>query len=153
MQQLLRHAIAGAMLLAAGAAMAASDTPVGTWKQVDASGKAKSIIQITDNGGELKATIKQLLNRTPEAIARDGNPARCTQCEGALKDQPIEGMTIMQGVRKDGDVWDGGTIVNPEDGKTYKVKLSLLDNGQKLDVHGYIGFALMGKSQIWQRQP
>lgn len=153
MQQLLRHAIAGAMLLAAGAAMAASDTPVGTWKQVDASGKAKSIIQITDNGGKLKATIKQLLNRTPEAIARDGNPARCTQCEGALKDQPIEGMTIMQGVRKDGDVWDGGTIVNPEDGKTYKVKLSLLDNGQKLDVHGYIGFALMGKSQIWQRQP
>lgn len=152
MKHAFRLTIAAGLLLAAGTALAANDTPVGTWKQVDSSGKTKSIIQITDNNGELKATVKELQNRTPEAIARDGDPAKCTQCQGDLKDKPIVGMAIMWGVSKDDDVWDGGKIVNPEDGKVYKVKLTMKDNGQKLDVHGYIGFALMGKSQTWERQ-
>jgi uncharacterized protein (DUF2147 family) len=152
MKSALRLTLFAGLMLAAGAAMAANDTPVGTWKQVDATGKTKSIIEITDHSGELKATIRELQNRTPEGIARDGTPAKCTQCEGDLKDKPIVGMDIMWGVTKDDDVWDGGKIVNPADGKVYKVKLTLKDGGQKLDVHGYVGFALMGKSQIWERQ-
>jgi uncharacterized protein (DUF2147 family) len=61
-------------------------------------------------------------------------------------------MINMWGVRKDGDVWDGGRILNPADGKTYKVRLSVIDNGQKLEVRGYIGVPMMGQSQIWERQ-
>jgi uncharacterized protein (DUF2147 family) len=61
-------------------------------------------------------------------------------------------MTIMWGVKKDGDQWDGGQILDPHNGKTYKVKLKLTDNGQKLDVHGYIGFSLFGRSQVWERK-
>uniref|UniRef100_UPI002FD923CC DUF2147 domain-containing protein n=1 Tax=Novosphingobium sp. TaxID=1874826 RepID=UPI002FD923CC len=59
---------------------------------------------------------------------------------------------IMWGVKKDGDVWDGGQILDPKNGKTYKVKLKLVDDGKKLDVHGYIGFSLLGRSQVWERQ-
>ena len=58
----------------------------------------------------------------------------------------------MWGVTKDDDVWDGGKILDPKSGKVYKVKLKMLDGGQKLDVHGYIGFALLGRSQVWERQ-
>jgi uncharacterized protein (DUF2147 family) len=61
-------------------------------------------------------------------------------------------MTIMWGVRRDDDVWDGGHILDPSDGKVYKVKLTLKDGGAKLDVHAYIGFALLGRSQVWERQ-
>jgi len=76
----------------------------------------------------------------------------CVKCDGSRKDQPIEGMTILWDVSKDGDVWDGGKIVDPKTGKVYKVKLTLTDGGRKLDVHGYIGFSLIGRSQVWERQ-
>ncbi|HTH67991.1 MAG TPA: DUF2147 domain-containing protein [Rhodanobacter sp.] len=153
----MKHAFcltfAAGLLLAAGTALAANDTPAGTWKTIDdATHQAKSIVQITENNGEYKATIVKLLNRSPEDIARDGEFPKCTKCDGERKDQPIEGMNIMWGVSKDGDVWDGGKIIDPKSGKTYKVKLTLKDGGQKLDVHGYIGFALLGRSQTWERQ-
>jgi uncharacterized protein (DUF2147 family) len=154
MKHAVRLALALGLLLGAGAVSAAdTDTPVGTWKQVDdVSGKVKSIIQISESNGELQGKVLQVLNRSPEDIARDGEQPRCTQCSGARKDQPIEGMTIMWGVSKDGDVWDGGRILDPKNGKIYKVKLSLEDGGRKLDVHGYIGFSLLGRSQVWERQ-
>jgi uncharacterized protein (DUF2147 family) len=154
MKRAVRLTLALGLLLGAAAVSAAdTDSPVGTWKQVDdVSGKVKSIIQISENDGELQGKVLQVLNRSPEDIARDGEQPRCTQCDGARKDQPIEGMTIMWGVSRDGDVWDGGRILDPKNGKVYKVKLSLEDGGRKLDVHGYIGFALLGRSQVWERQ-
>ena len=154
MKQAVRLALAFGLLLGAGAVSAAdTSTPVGTWKQVDdVTGKVKSIIQISESNGELQGKVMQLLNRSPEDIARDGEHPKCVKCDGVRKDQPIEGMTIMWGVSKDGDVWDGGKILDPKNGKVYKVKLTLEDGGQKLDVHGYIGFALLGRSQTWQRQ-
>lgn len=140
-------AIAACLLLGPTITWAADDTPVGTWRQVDdATGKVKSIIQITDNSGQLQAKVLQVL------ISDDGPHPVCKKCDGERKDQPIEGMTIMWGVAKDGDVWDGGKILDPQSGTVYKVKLSLEDGGQKLDVRGYVGFALMGRTQTWIRQ-
>jgi uncharacterized protein (DUF2147 family) len=154
MKHAFRFAIATSLLFAAGTAIAANDTPVGNWKTIDdESGQAKSIVQITDNNGALEAHIVKLLNRSPEDIARDGEVALCKKCDGERKDKPVEGMNIMWGVTKDDDIWDGGKILDPKSGKVYKVKLTLKDSGQKLDVHGYIGFALLGRSQTWERQP
>jgi len=153
MKHVFRLTLAAGLLLSAGTALAANDTPVGTWKQIDdVSGKAKSIIEVTESNGQLQARVVKLLNRSPEDIARDGAVPKCTKCDGERKDQPIEGMNIMWGVSKDDDVWDGGKILDPKSGKVYKVKLKLTEGGQKLDVHGYIGFALLGRSQVWERQ-
>ncbi|MFC5437753.1 DUF2147 domain-containing protein [Rhodanobacter umsongensis] len=153
MKHVFRLTLAAGLLLAAGTALAANDTPAGTWKTIDdATHQPKSIVQITESNGEYKATIVKLLNRSPEDIARDGVVPKCTKCDGERKDQPIEGMNIMWGVTKDDDVWDGGKIIDPKNGKTYKVKLTLKEGGRKLDVHGYIGFALLGRSQVWERQ-
>lgn len=154
MTLLSRFTLATGLLLIAGSAFAATDTPVGTWKTIDdKTHQPKSIVEITENNGELQAHIVKLLNRSAEDIARDGESPVCKKCDGARKNQPIEGMTIMWGVTRDDDVWDGGKILDPKSGKQYKVKLTLTDGGQKLDVHGYIGFALLGRSQVWERQP
>lgn len=130
------------------ASAAASNTPAGTWTQIDdETGKPKSLIEISQApDGTLQGVVKQVFfsdQGTTHPI--------CKECEGARKDQPVVGMTIMWGVKQDGDQWDGGQILDPKNGKTYKVKLSLTDGGQKLDVHGYVGFALLGRSQVWVR--
>lgn len=154
MKHAFRLAIAASLLFATGAVLAATNTPVGTWKTIDdESGQAKSIVEITDNNGELQARIVKLLNRSLADIARDGDVAVCKKCEGERKDKPVEGMNIMWGVHQNDDVWDGGKIVDPKSGKIYKVKLSMLDGGQKLNVRGYIGFSWVGRSQVWERQP
>lgn len=142
----------GLSLLALPALAAATSSPVGTWKQVDDNtGKVTSIIRITENDGELQGTVLEVMNLSPETIARDGNPPVCTQCEGKRHDQPVEGMVIMWGLHKDGDEWNGGHIIDPSSGKTYKVKLTLTDQGRKLKVRGYVGFSLLGRTQVWQR--
>lgn len=152
MKHVFRIAFATGLLLAAGSALAANDSPVGKWKQIDdVSGKQKSVIEITDNGGELQGKVLQVMNLSPEEIAKGGEHPKCVLCEGALKNQPVEGMTIMSGVKKDGSVWDGGKITDPKSGKVYKVKLTMEDGGQKMDVRGYIGFSLLGRSQTWYR--
>ena len=148
MTLLSRFTLATGLLLIAGSAFAATDTPVGTWKTIDdKTHQPKSIVEITDNNGELQAKVVKVLN------SDEGPNPICKECDGARKNQPIEGMTIMWGVTKDDDMWDGGKILDPKNGKEYKVKLTLMDGGQKLDVHGYIGFALLGRSQVWERQP
>lgn len=152
MKHVVRIALAASLLFAAGAAIAATDTPSGTWKQVDdESGKVTSIIQITDDNGEYQAKVLKLENRSAEDIARDGATPVCVKCDGKRKNQPIVGMTIMWGVTKDDEVWDGGKILDPKSGKTYKVKLSMEDGGQKLKVRAYLGFALLGRTQTWMR--
>jgi uncharacterized protein (DUF2147 family) len=134
-------------LLAGAPAFAADNTPVGTWTTIDdATGKPKSIVQITEANGKLDGKVLEVLQ------SEQGPHPVCKACDGERKDKPVEGMVIMWDVEKDGDVWDGGRILDPKNGKTYKVKLTMMDGGQKLDVHGYIGFALLGRSQVWERK-
>ena len=145
-------ALPAGFLLAIGSAMATTNTPVGSWKTIDdATHQAKSIVEVTEENGQMQGKIVKLLNRTPEDIARDGEHPVCAKCDGQRKDQPLVGMTIMWGVSRDGDKWSGGKILDPKNGKTYKVSLTVTNGGQSLDVHGYIGFSLLGRTQTWQR--
>ena len=148
MRTTFRSILIAVTLLLATAAYAANDTPVGTWTQVDdATGKPKSIIEITQQpDGTLQGVVKQVL------FSDQGTHPICDKCSGERRNQPVEGMVIMWGVKQDGDEWDGGQILDPHNGKTYKVKLSLADDGQKLDVRGYIGMPMLGRTQTWIRK-
>lgn len=148
MRTILASALLAFGLVFAVQAFAADTTPVGTWTQVDdATGKPKSIIEITEQpDGTLQAVVKQVL------FSDQGPHPICDKCEGERHNQPVEGMTIMWGVQQDGNVWDGGQILDPHNGKTYKVKLKLADNGEKLDVRGYIGMPMLGRTQTWIRK-
>lgn len=148
MKTMLRTAFALALTLSAGASFAADmNTPVGTWKTIDDETKeVTSIVQITEVGGKLQGKVVQVLKSS------SGPHPTCGKCDGERKDKPIEGMNILWGLSKDGDEWNGGQILDPKNGKIYKVKMTMEDGGKKLDVHGYIGFSLLGRSQVWQRQ-
>jgi uncharacterized protein (DUF2147 family) len=126
---------------------AESDSPVGNWKTFDdKTGRAKSIVQIAEENGELTGKVLEVL----ESPA--GPHPLCQPCEGERKDKPVEGMTILWGAKKNGASWEDGEILDPENGKIYHVILTLLGSGQKLAVRGYIGIPVIGRSQIWQRQ-
>lgn len=141
-------ALAGVLLASAVTAMAQADSPVGTWQTIDDStGQPKALVQISqDSDGALDGKVIKGLG------PNDQPDRRCTACTDARKDQLILGMTIVHDMKKDGDGWDGGNILDPENGKVYKCKMHLEDGGQKLVVRGYIGFSLLGRSQTWIRQ-
>jgi uncharacterized protein (DUF2147 family) len=141
-------AFIAAAVLATSPAFADTSTPAGLWKNIDdETGKPKALIRITDNNGVLSGQIEKLFRDANE----DQNP-KCDKCEGARKDQPIIGMTILSGLKKDGDEYNGGEILDPNNGKVYKSKLHLTDGGKKLSVRGYIGMPMLGRSQTWVRQ-
>ena len=137
-----------AILAVPAVSTAAEASPVGLWKTIDdESGKPKSLIRITENDGVLSGRIEKLF-RAPD---QDQDP-KCVKCEGALKDQPIVGMTILSGLKKDGESYSGGQIVDPANGKTYKSKLTVAEDGKKLNMRGYIGVPMLGRTQIWLRE-
>jgi len=146
MRQLMKAGLV-AMMFAMPAAMAQNASPAGVWKTIDESGKARSLVRITEENGVLTGKIEKLFRPADQ----DQNP-KCTACEGARKDQPIIGMTILSGLKKDGNEYTGGEILDPGKGKTYKSKASLKDNGSKLEVRGYIGAPMFGRSQTWVRE-
>ncbi|HET6757421.1 MAG TPA: DUF2147 domain-containing protein [Burkholderiales bacterium] len=134
-------------LAAAGSFALADDMPVGRWRQIDdETGAAKSIVKIYQENGVLNGRIVELLKK-PDA----GKPSVCDRCEGELKDAPILGFPLLSGMKKEGSEWTGGTIIDPKNGKRYRAKMALRDNGQKLEVRGFIGFSLFGRTQVWER--
>ena len=134
------------LALAAGSALAQA-TPAGLWKTIDDETKVeKSLVRITDSGGVLSGKVEKILS--------DQADAKCTECSDERKDKPVLGMTIITGVKKNdsaADLFDGGHILDPNDGKVYKVRLSPADGGKKLDVRGYIGMPMLGRTQTWLR--
>ncbi len=146
---LRKLAAGGALLVSSITAFAQAASPVGTWQTIDDhTGKPKALVQISqDSNGELSGVVMKGLgeNDTPDR--------RCTACTDERKDQLIKGMTIIKDMKPEGDHWDGGNILDPENGKVYKCKMTLEDGGQKLVVRGYIGVSLLGRSQTWVRQP
>lgn len=129
------------------AAWAQEATPVGVWKSIDdETGRERSIIRIADVNGELQGAVEMIFDRPG-----DDPQHLCRKCAGERKDKPIIGMTILWGLKRDGDVWKGGEIMDPDNGKTYRCKMTVTDGGKKLDVRGYIGISLIGRTQTWLR--
>jgi len=118
---------------------------VGRWRTIDdQTGEAKSIVEIERNAeGIYSGRIIELFNPSRP------NPT-CDQCSDDRKDQPITGMEIIRGMRESGtDAYSGGTILKPDEGKVYRSKMKLIDNGAKLEVSGCVLFIC--RSQTWER--
>jgi len=142
----MKKALAALIFAAIAAPAWAQMSPVGLWRSVDdKTGEAKSEIRIEERGGVLEGRIEKLLRK-------DADPAaKCVECKDALKDQPMVGLPIITGAKKaEGkDVWEGGKILDPENGKQYTLRMTPVDGGQKLEVRGSIG--PFGRTQTWQR--
>lgn len=127
---------------------AATENPVGLWRTIDdKSGKEKSLVRVSESNGQLQITVEKLFREPGE----EPNPL-CDKCPGEKKNKPVIGMQIGSGLKKDGDVWSGGEILDPQNGKTYKCKVWLEDKGKKLHVRGFIGVSVLGRTQVWVRE-
>ena len=139
--------IASLLLAAVAGSALAQATPAGLWKTIDDDTKAeKSLVRITEAGGIYTGKVEKILT--------DKTDARCTECSDERKGQPVQGMVILRDIKLDPDdktQWIGGDILDPNNGKVYKVRIKTADGGKKLEVRGYIGAPLLGRTQTWIR--
>ena len=150
-----RRGTAAASLVAcllAGAAFSAAaqaTSPAGLWRTIDDSTKKdKSLVRIVESNGVYTGKVEKIVD--PDSP----KDAVCKDCSDERKDKPVVGMTILRNVKQNADdktVYEGGDILDPNNGKVYSAKLKLLENGSKLDVRGYIGVPMLGRSQTWIR--
>ena len=124
----------------------AQSTPVGLWRNVDdKTGEVKAEIRIAETGGAL-------LGRIEKSLRKDTKPdAVCDECSDDRKGKPIAGLEIIRGGKKteSKDVWEGGKILDPENGKEYRASFTPVDGGKKLEVRGYLG--PFWRTQTWNR--
>ena len=122
-------------------------SPVGNWKTIDdVTGREKSIVKIWEENSKLYGKIIKLF-RLPD---EDPDPI-CDECKGKNKDKQVLGMTIMWNLSQKRDHWKGGKILDPENGKIYGCKIRVIENGEKLEVRGFLGISLLGRNQIWEK--
>jgi uncharacterized protein (DUF2147 family) len=139
----------GIVLLCATASLyAAEPSPAGLWKTIDdQSGQPKGLVRIREVNGQYEGRIEKIFPKPGD------DPApKCDKCDGARRNQPVLGMTFLWGLTKQGDEYQGGEILDPENGKVYRAKMKLADGGKKLEVRGFLGFSLFGRSQTWLRE-
>lgn len=149
----MRNIIIAVLILMLGPAAAMAQTTgslTGKWKTIDDETNApRSIVEITEVNGELQGRILQIFYRPDEKP----DPV-CEACDGERKDKPVIGMTFLWGLKPDGsNEWAGGSVLDPKNGKIYNAKATLTEAGQKLRLRGFIGTPILGRTQIWLREP
>ena len=147
----MKHTVTACLLAGLAAWAQAQTSPVGAWQSIDdGNGQPKAEILIAQRAdGALTGKVVRSLQAKPDT------DANCVLCTDDRKNQPKIGLEIIRGGKKaEGkDVWEGGRILDPENGKEYSLRLTPLDGGRKLEVRGYIGAPILGRTQVWNRIP
>jgi uncharacterized protein (DUF2147 family) len=136
---------------AAPAGPAAEPTVTGLWEQVDEkTGKPESWFSVAEKDGVYAGTIVKMFQKPGDPPPESW---RCTKCEGVEKNAPVLGLALIKGMKRNGLKYEDGTIMDPRDGTVYRALMQLSPDGKQLEVRGYLGFALLGRSQMWNRLP
>ena len=112
----------------------AQTTPAGLWRNVDdTTGEVKAEIRIVETPAGLRGRIEKVLKK-------DAKPdEKCDKCEDDRKDKPMVGLEIIRGEK----------ILDPENGREYRLQLTPIEGGAKLQVRGYFG--PFYRTQTWVR--
>jgi hypothetical protein len=143
----IQYTILGAFLFVSFSNAQSTDPVLGVWKTIDEkTNQPSSLIRLDEINGELIGTVTELIPTPGEILV-----THCNLCKDERKGKPIIGMMIMKGLKKSSPgVWSGGEILDPEEGEIYKVKINMV-NDKTLEVRGYIGIPLLGRTQTWVR--
>jgi uncharacterized protein (DUF2147 family) len=143
---MLKFTIAAVACVALHGTAFAQATPLGLWKTIDDETKQeKSLVRISEAGGTLTGKVEKIADPAKQ-------DSKCEKCSDERKDKPVLGMTIVRNAKQsadDKDIWDGGEILDPNNGKVYRLRLKPLDGGKVLEVRGYIGPFF--RNQTWLR--
>ncbi len=127
----------------------AMPSPEGVWRTIDDdTGEARSLVEIEVVDGELRGHIIEILQSDlPE------DEWYCTECSGDKQGQPFVGLRILEKMTwsERHDDWRDGTITDPANGREYSARLSVMDDNESLEVRGFVGFSLIGRTQTWER--
>jgi uncharacterized protein (DUF2147 family) len=145
--QIIKYLFLGIVLFLNAANAQSTDPVLGIWKTIDEkTNQPSSFIRLDEKNGELIGTVTELIPSPGETLV-----THCNLCKDDRKGKPIIGMTIMKGLKKSSPgIWSGGEILDPEEGEIYKVKITMV-NDKTLEVRGYIGIPLLGRTQTWVR--
>jgi len=131
------------------------DAILGVWATDPEGGGGQAHVEIYEEGDRYHGKIIWL----SEPVYLEGDPhgtvgeakVDTENPDEALRSQPIVGLLLMIGFKYDGKgLWHKGKIYDPDNGKTYKAKLSLTED-DVLKVRGFIGFSLLGRTSEWTR--
>ena len=132
------------LFLLIGSFQMQAQTVLGKWKTIDdKTGQAKSVVEVYENNGKVYGEIIEIFDATKRN-------RKCDKCVGSDKNKPVLGLVIIKNLTKDATQYNGGKILDPETGNVYKCILKLVGK-EKLEVRGYMGFSLIGRSQTWVR--
>ena len=140
------RALTAIVLGASCASGFAQMSPVGLWRNVDdKTGEAKAEIRIVESGGVLSGKLDKRLGKDikPDDV--------CIECSDDRKGKPLVGLEIIRNAKKaEGkDVWEGGKVLDPENGRDHTLRMTPVEGGKKLEVRGSIG--PFGRTQTWVR--
>jgi uncharacterized protein (DUF2147 family) len=141
---LMLSVAAGALIISEPAA--SQPSAAGVWKQVDEHGKVGALVTISEQSGVYVGRLSKLFLGPKD----DPDPI-CTRCPGDKLNQPILGLTFIEGMKQSGLDYEDGTILDPETGDIYHAKMSLSPDGNELNVRGYVGLPVFGRTQTWTR--
>jgi uncharacterized protein (DUF2147 family) len=143
----MKRSLTAILFVAASASAFAQMSPAGLWKTIDdETKKEKSLVRIKEVNGVFSGTVDKFLDPATKI------DEVCDKCSDERKDKPVLGMTIIRNIRASGDdkgLWDGGDILDPNNGKVYRARLKPVDGGKKLEMRGYIG--PFYRTQVWLR--
>ena len=138
--------LVGAALLGNLSLGAENLSPTGLWRTIDdKTHKPRGLVRIFEQDGAIFGRIEASFDPVEAKQV-------CQKCEGDRKNKPVIGLLILRNMKKRGSDYAGGDILDPDTGWIYKCKMSLDEDGRKLTVRGYVGMALIGRSQTWIRQ-
>ncbi len=126
---------------------AGAQTVTGVWQQIDPdTGKVGALVTFAESGGIYRGFFSKLFLDPGD----DPNPL-CRKCPGARRGKPLLGLMFIDGMKRSGLAYEGGTILDPETGTLYSANMRLSPDGNSLTVRGYVGIPLFGQSQVWKR--